>query len=247
MKTIYSFESVKAYEKYQGITESFNKRLLDYQKVMEKGFALTELPKAFVWTSAELATTVFSEVPIPAFTNKDVIYMSPDLAEWRQLFLKQLDGKDLPHIEQFYANYSENQLFTIAAHELTHHSDLFEDEFDVERDDSIWFEEGMCEYLPRKLLLSPSEFNEITAIESELVKVFTEDYGMRSLDEFGSASYLGSLSSIMFDYWRSFLVVKELVEDQFDNDIQAVFEQYKRWHGDGRKMPLTVFFGVAEQ
>ncbi|UJF27967.1 hypothetical protein [Planococcus sp. 107-1] len=65
MKTIYSFESVKAYEKYQGITESFNKRLLDYQKVMEKDFALTELPKAFVWTSAELATTVFSEVPIP--------------------------------------------------------------------------------------------------------------------------------------------------------------------------------------
>ncbi|GKW47439.1 hypothetical protein [Planococcus sp. NCCP-2050] len=246
MKTIYSFKSVKAYEKYQGITESFNKRLLDYQKVMEKDFALTELPKAFVWTSAELATTVFSEVPIPAFTNKDVIYMSPDLAEWRQLFLKQLDGKDLPHIEQFYANYSENQLFTIAAHELTHHSDLFEDEFHVERDDSIWFEEGMCQYLPRKFVLSPAEFDEITAIESELVKVFTEDYGGRSLDDFGSASYLGSLSSIMFDYWRSFLAVKELIEGHFNNDIQTVFKQYRQWHEGGRKIPLTAFFGISE-
>lgn len=246
MKTIYSFESVKAYEKYQGITESFNKRLLDYQKVMEKDFALTELPKAFVWTSAELATTVFSEVPIPAFTNKDVIYMSPDLAEWRQLFLKQLDGKGLPHIEQFYADYSENQLLTIAAHELTHHSNLFMDEFEDERDDSIWFEEGMCQYLPRKFVLNPAEFDEITAIESELVEVFTEDYGGRSLDDFGSASYLGSLSSIMFDYWRSFLAVKELIEGRFNNDIQAVFEQYRQWHEGGRKIPLTAFFGIGE-
>lgn len=243
MKTIYSFETAKAYEKYQSITESFNKRLSEYQKILEKDYALTELPKAFVWTSAELAMTVFSEVPIPAFTNKDVIYMSPDLAEWRQLFLKQLDGKDLPHIEEFYADYSENQLFTIAAHELTHHSDLFVDEFDGERDDSIWFEEGMCEYLPRKLLLSPAEFDEIAAIESELIKVFTEDYGGRSLDEFGSASYLGSLSSIMFDYWRSFLAVKFLVEDLFSHDIHSVFEQYHNWHNEGRKMPLTEFFG----
>ncbi|MCJ1909200.1 hypothetical protein [Planococcus ruber] len=246
MKTIYSFETAKAYEKYRDITESFNRRLLDYQKLLEKDFALTELPKAIVWTSAELATTVFSEVPIPAFTNKDIIYMSPDLAEWRQLFLKQLDGKDLPHIERFYADYSENQLFTIAAHELTHHSDLFVDEFEGERDDSIWFEEGMCQYLPRKFVLNPAEFDEITAIESELVKVFTEDYGGRSLDDFGSASYLGSLSSIMFDYWRSFLAVKELIEGRFNNDIQAVFEQYRQWHEGGRKIPLTAFFGIGE-
>ncbi|CEG23415.1 hypothetical protein BN1080_02391 [Planococcus massiliensis] len=246
MKTIYSFETAKAYEKYRDITESFNRRLLDYQKLLEKDFALTELPKAIVWTSAELATTVFSEVPIPAFTNKDIIYMSPDLAEWRQLFLKQLDGKDLPHIERFYADYSENQLFTIAAHELTHHSDLFVDEFEGERDDSIWFEEGMCQYLPRKFVLNPAEFDEITAIESELVKVFTEDYGGRSLDDFGSASYLGSLSSIMFDYWRSFLAVKELIEGRFNNDIQAVFEQYRQWHEGGWKIPLTAFFGIGE-
>lgn len=246
MKTIYSFENMKAYEEHQAQIERFTERLTDYQKVLEKDFALTELPKAIVWTTAELATTIFSEVPIPAFTNKDIIYMSPDLTEWRQLFLRQLDGKKLPHIQQFYENYSENQLFTIAAHELTHHSDLFVDEFDGERDNSIWFEEGMCEYLPRKLLLSPVEFDEIAAIESELVKIFTKDYGRRSLDEFGSASYLGSLSSIMFDYWRSFLAVKELVEDRFDNDIQTVFERYKHWHDGGRKMPLTVFFGEAK-
>ena len=246
MKVIYSFEDAKEYGKYRDLIERFSKRLTDYQTLLEKDYELTETPKGIVWTSAELATTVFSDVPIPAFTNKDIIYMSPDLAEWRQLFLRQLDGKNLPHIQDFYENYSENQLFTIVAHELTHHSDLFVDEFDGERDDSIWFEEGMCEYLPRKLLLNQEEFDEITAVESELVEVFKDEYGHRSIDDFGSSSYLGSLSSIMFDYWRSFLAVKFLVEDRFGNDIQSVFEKYHNWHNDGRKMPLTEFFGFEE-
>lgn len=131
----------------------------------------------------------------------------------------------MPHIRRFYENYSENQLFTIAAHELTHHSDLFVDEFEGERDDSIWFEEGMCEYLPRKLLLSSEEFNEIAAIESRLLGVFKKEYGHRSINDFGSSSYLDSLSSIMFDYWRSFLAVKFLVENRFGNDIHSVFEK----------------------
>lgn len=246
MKTIYSFEDVKEYEKHQGVIERFSERLKDYQILLEKDFALTESPKGIVWTSAELATTVFSAVPIPAFTNKDIIYMSPDPEEWRQLFIRQLDGKNLPHIQRFYENYSENQLLTIAAHELTHHSDLFVDEFDGERNDSIWFEEGMCEYLPRKLLLSQEEFNEITAIESELVEVFKDEYGHRSIDEFGSSSYLGSLSSIMFDYWRSFLAVKFLVEDRAGHDIKSVFDDYHKWDREGRKIPLTEYFGLKD-
>lgn len=68
-------------------------------------------------------------------------------------------------MQKFYESYSENQVFIILAHELTHHSDLFLDEFDDEREDSIWFEEGMCFYLPRKILLSEKEFNEITNAE----------------------------------------------------------------------------------
>lgn len=246
MKHIYAFEKIADYEKFEPIIERFNDRLAGYEQTLSQDFALTDKPKGIVWTSAELATSVLSDIPIPAYTNKDVIYISPDLDAWRKLFIQQLDGKELPHIRAFYENYSENHLFTIVGHELTHHSDLFPDEFDDERDDSIWFEEGMCEYLPRKLLLSEAEFDEITAVERELVEVFTPQYGGRSIDDFGSSSYQGSLSSIMFDYWRSFLAVTYLVEQRFDHDIQAVFAEYRKWHEAGRKVSLTAHFGLDQ-
>lgn len=108
-------------------------------------------------------------------------------------------------------------------HELTHHLDLFPDEFDEERTDSIWFEEGMCEYLPRKYILSEAEMKEFTHIETELVQRFQDKYGENTLDDFGQGSYAGSLTSIMYDYWRSFLAVKYIVEEQFNHDIHEVF------------------------
>ncbi|MFJ7973514.1 hypothetical protein [Psychrobacillus sp. NPDC096389] len=244
MKHIYAFEKIEEYTKYQSIIERFNKKLKEYQHILEKNYALSEMPKAIMWTSEELATTVLSNIPIPAYTNKDIIYMSPDLLAWRQLFIKQLDGKSLPHIEKFYENYSENHLLTILAHELTHHSDLFMDEFEDDRGDSIWFEEGMCQYLPRKHLLTEEEFEEITDVETKLVEVFKEKYGLRSLDKFGSSSYEGTLSSIMYDYWCSYLAVKFLVEVRANNDIELVFHEYQKWHKEGRKVPLTEFFGL---
>ncbi|WP_203333528.1 hypothetical protein [Planococcus beigongshangi] len=246
MKHIYAFENREDYDKYEPIIQRFSERLAAFEQTMEKGFALNDKPKGVLWTSAELATSVLSEIPVPAYTNRDLIYISPDLEAWRTLFLTQLDGKDLPHIRKFYENYSENHLFTILAHELTHHSDLFPDEFDGEREDSIWFEEGMCEYLPKKLLLSQAEFDDIVAVETELVEVFKAQYGSRSMDEFGSSSYFGSLSSIMFDYWRSFLAVKFLVEERFGNDIQAVFADYHKWHEEGCKMPLAEYFRLDQ-
>lgn len=242
MKQIYAFEKIEEYAKYQDVIERFGKKLKEYQHILEENFALSEMPKAIVWTTEELATTVLSTIPIPAYTNKDIIYMSPDLPAWRKLFIKQLDGKPLPHIQKFYENYSENHLLTILGHELTHHSDLFIDEFEDDRGDSIWFEEGMCEYLPRKFLLNKKEFEEITNIEMELVEVFKDKYGIRPLDEFGSSSYEGTLSSIMYDYWRSYLAVKFLVEVRAKNNIELVFDAYQKWHKEGRKVPLTEFF-----
>lgn len=184
-------------------------------------------------------------MPIPAYTSKDIIYISPDLTRWRKLFVSQLEEHNNPNIRQFYGNMSENHLFTILGHELTHHSDLFVDEFNDEREDSIWFEEGMCEYLPRKMFLSEVEFNEITIVESEMVEIFKEKYGNHSLDEFGKASYQGSLTSIMFDYWRSFLAVKYLVEVSANNDMKKVFEEYHKWDKEGRKIPLTQYFHLG--
>jgi hypothetical protein len=244
MKQIFAFETKEEYEKYQNIIVRFNQKLKEYQLFLEEHFELKDLPKAIVWTSEELATTVFSDIPIPAFTNKDIIYISPDLSEWRNLFMKQLEEKKNSKIEKFYQTMSENQVLTILGHELTHHIDLFVDEFDDEREDSIWFEEGMCDYLSRKFLLSEEEIHEITDIELELVNMFNDKYGNHSLDEFGHASYKGSLTSIMFDYWRSYLAVKKLVEEKANNDIKSIFKKYHAWHKEGRKIPLMEYFGL---
>lgn len=242
MRNIYAFEGQADYMKYEKIIETFSAKLEKYQKIMVENFELIDIPKGIIWTTEELATTVFSDVPIPAYTNKDFIYISPDLSSWRKLFIKQLDGRKNAKVESFYENMSENHLFTIVAHELTHHLDLFLDEFDDERQDGIWFEEGMCDYLSRKMTLDEAEFQAITEVELELVAMFKGEYGNHSLDEFGSHSYQGSLTSIMFDYWRSFLSVKYLVEVRANNDIKQIFNEYHKWYKEGRKVPLTEYF-----
>ncbi|ASK63969.1 hypothetical protein CFK37_18300 [Virgibacillus phasianinus] len=242
MRHIYAFESKDDYIKYQEIIERFSEKLKKYQKLMEEEFELIDPPKGIVWTTEELATSVLADQFAPAYTNENVIHFSPDLESWKALFIKQLEGRKNARIERFYKNLSENQLFTLVAHELTHHLDLFLDDFDDEREDSIWFEEGMCDYLARKMTLNKVEFKEITEVESELVKMFNEDYGNHSLDVFGSGSYQGSLTSIMFDYWRSFLSIKYLVEVRANHDIKQVFKDYHKWDKEGRVVPLTAYF-----
>lgn len=245
MKQILAFETKEEFERHEELIDSFSTRLKEYQQILEKDYALTELPKGVIWTSEVLATTVFSNIPIPAYTNEDFIYITPALEAWKRLFNRQLDGKDLPHINQFYEANVESEVMVILAHELTHHSDLFPDEFGDERNNSIWFEEGMCFYLPRKLLLSDQEFNDITLVEAELVEVFQERYGQHPLDDFGSQSYSGSLSSIMFDYWRSYLAVKELVEVRANHDVMQIFDEYRKWDNEGRAVPLTEYFDIS--
>lgn len=246
MKQIFAFEKEKDFRDFKGIGERLFKGIADYKEYLIHEFSLSDVPKAVVWTSDELATQVFSKVPIAAFTNKDLIYMSPDLDKWREMFLSQLENRNIPAARNFYESFSENHLLVILAHELTHHLDLFPDEFD-EREDSIWFEEGMCFYLPRKTLLTEQEFQEISHIESQLVKTFADKYGQHSLDQFGSSSYSESLTSIMFDYWRSYLAVKNLVEKHSGGDIARVFREYEKWHREGRKLSLTAYFKVDEK
>ncbi|MFQ3544597.1 hypothetical protein Q7A53_10940 [Halobacillus rhizosphaerae] len=246
MKHIFAFENKSDYEQFDGIIVNFRKKLSNYQKILEEQYALKEAPKAIVWTSEELATNIFSNLPIPAFTNENIIYFSPDLSAWRRLFIQQLEGRKAPEIRRYYEHLSENQLVTILGHELTHHSDLFVDEFDEERVDSIWFEEGMCDYLARKYILSETEFMEIVNAEAQMIVLFKDKYGHHSLDEFGGESYQGSLTSIMYNYWRSFQAVKYLVEDKADHDIDHIFKEYQSWNHNGRKVPLTDYFNLPD-
>ncbi|WP_155891557.1 hypothetical protein [Heyndrickxia acidiproducens] len=91
--------------------------------------------------------------------------------------------------------------------------------------------------------LSEKEFNEITNTEAELVEAFSGTYGNHSIEDFGSGSYNGSLTSIMFDYWRSYLAVKNIVEIRAHHDVMSVFDEYHQWDKAGRKVPLSDYFG----
>lgn len=244
MKQVFAFETIDEYVKYQEIIQRLSEKLRNYQIILERKYALTDPPKGIVWTTEELTTTTFSNIPIPAYTNKDLIYITPDLNAWQRIFDEQLDGKRLLNVQDYYENNMENELFIILAHELTHHSDLFLDDFDDEGDSGIWFEEGMCFYLPRKLLLDEKEFAEITAVETELYQSIKNKYGGNSLEDFGSASYQGSLASIMFDYWRSYLAIKYLVEVHANHDVARVFAEYHKWGQEGRRIPLLQYFSL---
>lgn len=241
MKNIYAFESKIEFETYEERIERFTQKLSDYRKVLEDNYQLLDPPKAVIWTSGELAMETFSTKPIPAYTNKDLITITPDLACWKRLFLSQLEGKELPEIHHFYQNLSENHILQILGHELTHHLDLFLDDFDDEGTAGIWFEEGMVEYLSRHFLLTQEEFKKITEIETALVAIFKNEHGTHSLEHFGEQTYAGSISSIFYEYWRSFLTVTSLVE-QHNNDPLLVFKSYHEWDSQGRTVSLTKWF-----
>lgn len=245
MKNIFAFESIEEIQSYSADIEQLNEKLNAYQALLEKEFGLEDVPQAIVWTSKKTATTIFSNFPVPAFTNEVRICMSPSVQEWRELYLTQLEGQHNERIEKYYNEITLDHVFCVLAHELTHHLELFIEDFDSERENSIWFEEGMCEYLSQKLTLSAEQYKELVAIESELIKLFKEKYGQHSLDEFGIGSYeTTSLAAIMLNYWRSSKAVKYIVEDCHNGDIRKVFELYHAWDKVGRKVSLTTYFGV---
>lgn len=243
MKSVFAFETPGEGAAYEATVKRLMMRLSSYEAFLRNAFGLTEVPKGVVWTSGDLARDVFGNVPIPAYTREDLIFMCPDQEEWKQIMFEQMDGEDLPEVRSFYESVGEVQLLDILAHELTHHLDLFPDDFEDERTDAIWFEEGMCFYLPRRHLLGDPYFGQVKATERALYLALKDRYGKHSLNDFGTASYEGSLPSIMFDYWRSFLAVCELVERE-NGSAHAVFRKYNNWHEEGRELPLTEYFEI---
>lgn len=253
MKQIYAFESIQDFENYKEEIDLLNKKLKTYKELLINQFELIELPKSIVWTSSKNATTVFSQVPVPAYTNRETIYMSPSVSEWKAFYLSQLDGEDLEHndeihyIKNYFQSLTIDDVFCILAHELTHHIELFPDEFEEERHNSIWFEEGMCEYLSQRMTLSEQRYNELRKNENLLIKLFKPKYGGFSLDDFGAGSYnQTSLASIMLNYWRSTAAIHFLVECRYEGDVKKVFSKYEEWHEKGRQQPLTKYFGVEK-
>lgn len=243
MRQVYAYEDKKRFESYKQSTSNLYSDLMEYKKILETHFSLEDPPKGIVWTSKDIATNIFSDVPVPAYTSRDVIFITPDVSVWRRsVMYAQLKECSRPDLEEYYQLFDEKNILIILAHELTHHIELFPDDFN-DNESGIWFEEGMCEYLPRRLLLNNEEFERELRHHEELVGLFKPKYGERPLEGFGAASYEESMSSIMFDYWRSLLAVKFIVEDKYHGDIKKAFAAYNEWYDKHRAVTFSEYLG----
>ena len=250
---IFAFKTKVEYERYEADINYLVEKFQQYELFLKENFKLIHIPKSIVWTSSELATTVFSNHPVPAFTNQHTIYMTPSVEEWRTFYLHQLEDEMLPkeaeieELKQYFESITNDDVFCILAHELTHHIELFPDEFDEDRTDGIWFEEGMCEYLSQKFTLTQERYDKLRAIDKKMIALLKPKYGQFSIDQFEMSSYeQNSLASIMLNYWRSAAAIHHLVEERYAGNVKHVFDLYHEWYINGRKEKLTDYFGVND-
>ena len=117
--------------------------------------ALTELdmPRGIVFHDLESATNFYSSIPLPAYTFRDLIHLDPRVSTWKTIYLTSIKEGDSSIAQAYYEQLDQVDVALIAAHELVHHSEFFHSEFDSIDEESMWFEEGMCELIPRLLLM----------------------------------------------------------------------------------------------
>lgn len=243
MKFIYAVEQQAQLEQYQLFFRSYQQKLQSFLSFLGKEYAVANLPNAVLLTNAEIATKYISSVPIPAYTNDCRTVFCPELDVWKEIYLRQLDEWDNRVIREYYeSKLTENHVLQILGHEFVHHSAYFPDS---DYGTGIWFEEGICEYISRRYFLSDEAFQEEAHINALLADHFSEKYGKHSLEEFGSSTYEGDYASIFFEYWRSFLAVKMLV-DRAEGDIHRVFRQYQDWLDSERTVSLLQWFHLDE-
>lgn len=247
MEYVYAVNNAEELQIYQSFTAHIHPRLNEYIDYLRKNLAVHDLPRAIVWTSAHTATQLISNIPIPAYTNDFRVVITPDIAAWRTIYLKQLDGltacESTAEIREYYQNrLNERHVLQILGHELAHHSDLFLEDFSSDLSDGIWFEEGMAEYISRRYFLTEEEFEAEIHINRLLVDLLEKRCGGHSLEEFGAATYDGDYAGIFFQYWSSFLAVNQIV-NAHGGDIHAVFQAYHRWNATCSSQTLCQWFG----
>lgn len=243
MEVSYLVTNGQELRRYQDFFERYRSRLETYIAFLRDHYAVQDLPKVMMLANRRSATEIIRQIPIPAYTNDIRLVMTPDLQVWQDLYVAQLAPYEgfweIAELLSHYQNLTENHLLQIIGHELAHWSELFMDDFD-DYDRYIWFEEGMVEYISRRYFLTESEFKAETDANQLLVKLFQAKYGWHSLNDFGQATYEGSIASIFYDYWRSFLTIDRLVETL--GSVEAVFEAYGKWQSSDTDQPLLDWF-----
>lgn len=239
MRNLFLVSDEQQLTDYKDFLESNWPLLQDYLEYLQLYFQVEELPQAIIWADEEAATCYIRECPIPAYTNDVRMVMTPDLQVWKNIYLKQVESysiEDSQEIVEHYHSLSTNSLLQIIGHELTHQSECFLD-YDVE---TMWFEEGMVEYISRRYFLTDEEYIREKQINQQLVQLFQSKNGYHRLPQFGQATYERDYASIFYEYWRSFLAIDLLVE-RFGT-VEDVFTSYHDWNDQGRPVDLLTWF-----
>lgn len=242
MEHIIAVKSEGEFRHYHKISQEIQSVLEPFLKLLKTEYAAADLPNSIVWTSLEIATQSISSIPLPGYTNEFRTVFCPDLAAWRNLYLKQLKNAEIPEVRRYYeTRLTENHILQILGHEFVHHSGLFIDEA---YEKARWFEEGMCEYISRTFFLSEDQFLEEAHINAILVNHFQARNEEQPLEEFTAATYANSIAAILYEYWRSFLTVHQII-DRFQGDIHAVFRSYREWYQQASAQPLSEWFQIS--
>lgn len=216
-----------------------------YVEMLKNSFGVKEIPRCIVWTDYRSATELVTELPVPAFTNDWRTVMTPYPEAWKGVYLSQLKDYDMwdekvGRIRDYYENLPINQIRQIFGHEFVHWSEYFWDELFEE---SMWFEEGMAEYISRKWYLTDEEYEKEKEINEILVALYEERFGEHTVEEFNREVYDKGMTTVFYYYWKSFLTVEKLLSIP-GNDVEEVMLRYQRWGRTKREVTLLDWFAM---
>lgn len=222
-----------------------------YIQYLQTSLAVEELPRAVVFTTADIATHSISDLPLPAYTNDYRIVFCPDVSVWRTILSLQLDDLDISPekragiVEYYHTEYGIAHVRQILGHELVHQSEHFPGDFDDAEDaGAVWFEEGMAEYISRRYFLSADEYTRAAEIGRTMIALRDNGRTTPSLEDFTYGTYAdATIGEIFYWYWRSFFAVEEIV-NRNHGDLRAVFASLAAWDKN-RSTTASRWFGLA--
>jgi hypothetical protein len=217
------------------------------EKLVQFSSSLNEIasfqsPRGIIFHDLTSATQLYSTIPLPAYTSRDLIHITPLVETWKDIYISTTKGVEVA--KKYYSELDMDDVAVIAAHELTHHVDFFHTDFEELDEENMWFEEGLCFYIPRKLILSEERFNSTMNVESCLINKYKEKYGEYTLNMFGeSASHSEEFeySSAFYDYWRSTVVVDLLIKNYCNNSVGKLIGYYKEWANGSKISNLQTY------